>query len=74
MTSTTPTNPGEDRFSGIESRLDRIEETLESVASSQNNFNEKFDNYQKATQWVVQLAFSLIATANVAIILSAVFK
>jgi molecular chaperone GrpE (heat shock protein) len=35
-------------------------------------FNQKFDNYQKATQWVVQLAFSLIAAATVTVIVSTV--
>ena len=35
-------------------------------------FNQKFDNYQKATQWVVQLAFSLIAAATVTVIISTV--
>jgi molecular chaperone GrpE (heat shock protein) len=35
-------------------------------------FNQKFDNYQKATQWVVQLAFSLIAAAPVTVIVSTV--
>ena len=35
-------------------------------------FNQKFDTYQKATQWVVQLAFSLIAAASVTVIISTV--
>jgi hypothetical protein len=35
-------------------------------------FNQKFGNYQKATQWVVQLAFSLIAAATVTVIVSTV--
>jgi hypothetical protein len=35
-------------------------------------FNQKFDNYQKSTQWVVQLAFSLIAAATVTVIVSTV--
>ncbi len=35
-------------------------------------FNQKFDNYQKATQWVVQLAFSLIAATTVTVIVSTV--
>jgi hypothetical protein len=35
-------------------------------------FNQKFDNYQKANQWVVQLAFSLIAAATVTVIVSTV--
>ncbi|MCS6811998.1 MAG: hypothetical protein NZ772_00235 [Cyanobacteria bacterium] len=37
-------------------------------------FNDKFETYQKATQWVVQLAFSLIAAATVTIVVSSVFN
>jgi uncharacterized coiled-coil DUF342 family protein len=37
-------------------------------------FNDKFENYQKATQWVVQLAFSLIAAATVTVVVSSVFN
>ncbi len=36
--------------------------------------NTKFDNYQKATQWVVNLAFSLIASATVITVVSSVFR
>jgi hypothetical protein len=39
-----------------------------------DTFNERFDNYQKATQWVVALAFSLIASATVITIISSVFR
>ncbi len=39
-----------------------------------DTFNERFDNYQKATQWVVSLAFSLIASATVITIISSVFR
>lgn len=36
--------------------------------------NEKFENYQKATQWIVQLAFSLIAAATVTVIFSTILN
>jgi ElaB/YqjD/DUF883 family membrane-anchored ribosome-binding protein len=36
--------------------------------------NTRFDNYQKATQWVVNLAFSLIASATVITVVSSVFR
>jgi hypothetical protein len=39
-----------------------------------DTFNERFDNYQKATQWVVSLAFSLIVSATIITIVSAVFR
>jgi molecular chaperone GrpE (heat shock protein) len=37
-------------------------------------FNEKFDNYQKATQSLVNLAFGLIAAATIVTVVSNVFQ
>lgn len=37
-------------------------------------FNDRFTNYQQATQWVVQLAFALIASATVTVVISSVFS
>ncbi len=45
---------------------------LRELKQEVEQFNQKFDNYQKATQWVVQLAFSLIAAATVTVIVSTV--
>jgi hypothetical protein len=50
--------------------ISKIEELTEDVEKS----NERFANYQKATQWVVQLAFSLIASATITIIITSVLK
>jgi predicted PurR-regulated permease PerM len=36
--------------------------------------NDKFANYQQAVQWVIQLAFSLIASATITIIISSVLR
>jgi len=53
-------------------RLGRIEQKLDILTTDIERSNDKFDNYQKATQWVVQLAFTLIASATVTVILSTV--
>ncbi len=45
---------------------------LRELKKEVEQFNQKFDNYQKATQWVVQLAFSLIAAATVTVLVSTV--
>ena len=45
---------------------------LRELKKEVEQFNQKFDNYQKATQWVVQLAFSLIAVATITVIVSTV--
>ncbi len=44
------------------------------LKADMENSNTKFDNYQKATQWVVNLAFSLIASATVITVVSSVFR
>ena len=63
MTSTT-----DDPQNNQEQVLTELRELKKEV----EQFNQKFDNYQKATQWVVQFAFSLIAAATVTVIVSTV--
>lgn len=61
--------------SPAEQILEEIRELRREVEAANQNtsaFNQKFDNYQKATRWVVQLAFSLIAAATVTVIVSTV--
>jgi acetolactate synthase small subunit len=53
-------------------RLNQIENTLEKLISKIDVYNSKLDAYQKASQQVVNIAFGLLATANLAIIIPAV--
>ncbi|MBF2034518.1 MAG: hypothetical protein IGR92_03325 [Leptolyngbyaceae cyanobacterium T60_A2020_046] len=55
-------------------RLARIEGKLDTLTSDVENSNRKFDTYQQATQWVVQLAFTLIASATITVIITAVLR
>ncbi len=52
--------------------VEQVRQEVEQANQNTNAFNQKFGNYQKATQWVVQLAFSLIAAATVTVIVSTV--
>lgn len=63
---TANTNP-EPTLRDLADKLDKLSNDVE-------RSNDKFDNYQRATQWVVQLAFTLIASATITIILSTVLK
>ncbi len=54
--------------------LQSIKESEVRLENKIDTFNERFDNYQKATQWVVSLAFSLIASATVITVISSVFR
>jgi len=47
---------------------------LDKLSNDNEKFNDKFDNYQKATQWVVQLACSLIASASITVIITSVLR
>lgn len=56
----------------VSQEVEQVGQEVEAANQNTNAFNQKFDNYQKATQWVVQLAFSLIAAATVTVIVSTV--
>ncbi len=51
--------------------IDKLEEKLELKIDT---FNEKFDNYQKASQSVVNLAFGLIASATIVTLAQTIFR
>ena len=59
-----------DREPTLQDVINRIDGLSQDLELS----NERFENYQKAVQWVVQLAFTLIASATLTVIVSAVLK
>ncbi|NJL53358.1 MAG: hypothetical protein HC930_16430 [Hydrococcus sp. SU_1_0] len=52
--------------------LKDLGDKIDDLSKELKTFDEKFKNYQQATQWVVQLAFTLIASATVTVILTSV--
>jgi tetrahydromethanopterin S-methyltransferase subunit B len=61
-------------ISNLEANLEtKIKDSETRLETKINTFNEKFDNYQKATQSLVNLAFGLIASATIVMIVSNVF-
>ncbi len=58
----------------IEATLQNLSNKLDKLTTENEKFNDKFDNYQKATQWVVQLALTLIASATITVIISTVLS
>ncbi|MBM0742603.1 hypothetical protein JOY44_13405 [Phormidium sp. CLA17] len=54
--------------------LGQLTQNQERFSQDQERFNERFSNYQQATQWVVQLAFTLIASATLTLIITVVLK
>ena len=64
-----------ERLDKIESSLDKIESSLEKLVTEIDTLkeetiktNERVEIYQKASQQVVNLAFSLILTATITIV------
>ncbi len=57
-----------------EPTLSDVLERLDELSDQVKKFDERFSNYQQATQWVVQLAFGLIASATVIVVVTSVFK
>jgi molecular chaperone GrpE (heat shock protein) len=75
MTQTTePNQPDRTELQQVLESIADLKGEFKDLKSDVETFNEKFDNYQKATQWVVGLAFSLIGSATVITIISSVFR
>jgi cell division protein FtsX len=69
-----PNSQPEATLQDVSEDLQGLAEKIDRLSSEQEKFNDRFANYQQATQWVVQLAFSLIASATVLVIITTVFK
>jgi chaperonin cofactor prefoldin len=58
----------------LEEKLDKLDRDVEQLSKDSEKFNDRFTNYQQATQSLVSLAFGLIASATIITVVSAVFK
>jgi hypothetical protein len=78
MTNTTNREPTLtdviEKLDSLSTRVDSLSERVDHLSADSEKFNERFSNYQQATQWVVQLAFTLIASATITVIVSTVFR
>lgn len=52
----------------------QVLEELKGLKREVGRFNDRFTHYQNSTLWVVQLAFALIASATITLIITAVLK
>lgn len=50
-----------------------VDAKIDAFVKQNDTFNDKFDNYQKATQSLVNLSFGLIASATVITIAQGIF-
>lgn len=52
--------------------IDKNTEAIDKLTEESKELNIRFTAYQQASQWVVNLAFGLLATATITTIVSAV--
>ena len=77
----TTTSKPEPTLTDVIQKLDKLTEDVEHLSSDVENlssemkrFDERFSDYRQATQWVVQLAFTLIASATITVIITSVLN
>ena len=63
-----------DRLERLSTDVETLRTEAKQAVTNTEKFDEKFVEYRQATQWVVQLAFGLIASATVITIVSTIFK
>ncbi len=68
------TNAENSRLERIESLLEGLTQDIEALQKETRETNIRVDTYQKASQQVVNLAFSLILAATAAIIIPAILS
>lgn len=54
--------------------VEHLSKDVEHLSGEVKKFDERFADYRQATQWVVQLAFTLIASATITVIITSVLK
>jgi tetrahydromethanopterin S-methyltransferase subunit B len=63
-----------EKLDKLSTNVDKLSTDVDKLSTDVEKFNDRFSNYQQATQWVVQLAFTLIASATITIIISSVLR
>lgn len=58
----------------LSSDVEKLSVNVEKLTGDVEKFNDRFSNYQQAMQWVVQLAFTLIASATITVIITSVLR
>ncbi|GFE67512.1 hypothetical protein [Chroococcus sp. FPU101] len=63
-----------ERIEKLSTDVERLSTDVEKLSANVNRFDERFADYRQATQWLVQLAFTLIASATITVIITSVFR
>ncbi len=63
-----------EKLESLSSEVHDLSTRVDNISTEMKRFDERFSDYQKATQWVVQLAFTLIASAIITVIITSVVR
>ncbi len=63
-----------EKLDKLSTNVDQLSIDVDQLSTDSEKFNDRFANYQQATQWVVQLAFTLIASATITVIITSVLR
>lgn len=63
-----------DNLQDLADNVKLLSDKVDKITADNEKFNDRFNNYQQATQWVVQLSFTLIASATVTVIITSVLR
>jgi archaellum component FlaC len=63
-----------EKLDQLSTDVEKLSTDVDQLSTDVEKFNDRFSNYQQATQWVVQLAFTLIASATITVIITAVLR
>lgn len=63
---------GEEQSGRIEALLEKLTDEIDDLKQQTERTNDRVETYQKASQQVVNLAFGLILTSSLAIIIPAI--
>jgi hypothetical protein len=70
----TATPEREPTLTDVINKLDKLDDDFKNLQAEVKQFDQRFSDYRQATQWVVQLAFTLIASATITVIITSVVK
>ncbi len=60
-----------DRLDRIEALVEQNALAIDKLTNDIGRFNDRLDNYEQGMRWVVQLAFALLISATVALVINA---
>jgi hypothetical protein len=60
-----------DRLDPIEALVEKNANAIGKLTDDLGQFNQRLDNYEQGMRWVVQLAFALLISATVALVINA---